>query len=82
MGGKHSGREKFRIPVLTAPASGAYVFSLTVTLYGTSTRETRGAFFITKNGITKVKVFRDTYDTSGSRGGAPGARPPLTAADL
>ena len=48
----------------TAPVSGAYVFSLTVMLYGTSSRSRTGEFQITKNGVLKVRVYSDTYDTS------------------
>ena len=50
--------------VFTAPASGTYVFSFTVTLYGTSSRASKGEFYITKNGVEKVKVLSDTYDLS------------------
>jgi len=58
--------------VFTAPASGAYVFSLTVTLYGLSSRTNRGTFYITQNGVEKVTVVADTYDTSNKYGMASG----------
>jgi len=51
--------------VFTVPVSGAYVFSLTVMLYGTSSRTSQGEFYITQNGGVKVMVVADTYDTSG-----------------
>jgi len=35
-----------------------------VTLYGTSSRASQGTFYITKNGVEKVTVVADTYDTS------------------
>jgi len=48
----------------TAPASGTYVFSLTVTLWGTSSRSRTGQFFITQNRVEKVTVLPDTHDSS------------------
>ena len=44
--------------------AGTYVFSFTVTLYGTSSRASRGTFYITKNGEDKLTILADTYDTS------------------
>ena len=58
--------------VFTAPVSGAYVFSLTVMLYGTSPHNARGEFYITKNGETKVTVLADTNDLSNTMDMASG----------